>query len=92
MHIIKQIYAKTNNVKFALLLLKTTPIANKNVTHEAQANTSFARQLKAHLPILRHHKLLVTCIGNEYASPEVQSKYNKDQSVWIKFSQIRAMK
>ena len=71
-HIIKQIYAKANDMKLALLLLKTTPIVNKNVAHEAPANTFFARQLKAHLPILRHHKLPVTCSGNDYASPEVQ--------------------
>ena len=69
-------------MKLALLLLKTTPIVNKNVTHEAPANIFFGRQLKAHLPILRCHKLLVTC--NDYASPEVQSKYDKDQAVWIK--------
>ena len=71
-HIIKQIYAKANDMKLALLLLKITPITNKNVTHEAPANTFFGRQLKAHLPILRHHKSPVTCIGNEDASPEVQ--------------------
>ena len=75
-HIMKQIYTKANDVKLALLLLKTTPIANKNVTHEAPANIFFGRQLKAHLPILICHKLPVTC--NDYASPEVQSKYEKD--------------
>ena len=41
-HIVKQIYTKANDVKLALLLLKTTPIANKNVTHEAPASVFFA--------------------------------------------------
>ena len=47
-YIIKQIYAKADDIKLALLLLKTTPIANKYITHEAPANIFFGRQLKAH--------------------------------------------
>ena len=55
-HIVKQINTKANDVKLALLLLKMTPIANKNGTLEVPANVFFGRQLKVHLPILRCHK------------------------------------
>ena len=51
-HVIKQIYEKANDVKLALLLLKTTPITNKSGTvHDAPASVFFGRQLKAHLPM-----------------------------------------
>ena len=51
-HIVKQIYEKADDVKLALLLLKTMPIANKSGTvYNAPATMFFGRQLKAHLPI-----------------------------------------
>ena len=81
--IVQQIYAKADDVKLALLLLETTPIAKKDITYEASANVFFGRQLKAHLLILRCHKSACIHVNDESASPEVDSKYGKDQSVWI---------
>ena len=53
-HIVKQIYNKANDVKLALLLLKTTPISNKSSTiQDAPANVFFGRPLKAHFPMFR---------------------------------------
>ena len=88
-HIVKQIYAKASDVKFARLLLKTMPIANKgSIVHEGPGNVFFGRQLKAHLPVFQCQKSLNTCIDNDKcASIELLSKYSKGQSVWIKLDQ-----
>ena len=87
-HIVKQIYAKADDVKLALLLLKSTPISNRSGTiQDAPASVFFGRQLKAHLPTLQHHKSLNTCIdnnNNKGANPEVLSKYGKGHSVLVK--------
>ena len=87
-HIVKQIYAKADYVKLALLLLKTTPISNRSGTiQDVPARVFFGRQLKAHLPIFQCNKSLNTCIDNyndKGANPEVLSKYGKGQSVWVK--------
>ena len=51
-HVVKQIYEKAEDVKLALLLLKTTPILNKTGTiYDAPATMFYGRQLKAHMPI-----------------------------------------
>ena len=80
-HIVKQIYHKADDVKLALLLLKTIPIANMDEhIQDAPANLFFGREIKAHIPI-KCHKMLV---HGENATPEVPSKYSIDQDVWIK--------
>ena len=77
----KQIYLKADDVKLALLLLKTTPITNTDEhIQDAPANFFFRRKIKAHIPI-KCHKILV---HDENATPEVPSKYSIDQDVWIK--------
>ena len=48
---------------------------------DAPANLFFGRRIKAHVPI-KHHKILVNYDKN--ATPEVPSKYDVDQDVWIK--------
>ena len=71
-HIIKQIYNKANDIKLALLLLKTTPISNKVVTMPLPM-CFFGRQLKAHLPVFRHHndQLANTCTDNDESADSV---------------------
>ena len=83
-HIVKQVYLKADDVKLALLLLKTTPITNNQTDEpiqDAPANLFFGRKIKAHVPI-KCHKILVDY--GENATPEVPSKYSLDQDVWIK--------
>ena len=85
MHIIKQIYAKADDVKLALLLLKMTPIANKSGTiYDAPTNVFFGRQLKAHLPVFRRQKSLNNDNNDRGANIELPHKYDNDQSIWIK--------
>ena len=83
-HIVKQVYLKADDVKLALLLLKTTPIANNQTDEPIQdvpANRFFGRKIKAHIPI-KHHKILFNY--GENATPEVPSKCSIDQDVWNK--------
>ena len=50
LHIVKQIYAKANDVILDVFLIKMTPISNRS-GHDTPANVFFGRQLKAHLLI-----------------------------------------
>ena len=51
-HVVKQIYKKAEDIKLALLLLKTTPISDKTGTiYDALATMFYGKQLKAHVPI-----------------------------------------
>ena len=51
-HVVKQIYLKADDVKLALLLLKTMPISNnKKFIQEAPTNLFYGCQLKAHLHV-----------------------------------------
>lgn len=79
----KQIYAKADNVKLALLLLKTTPISNKT-DHDAPANVFFGRQLKTNLPIQCQDQLNICTENTEQSAPEVLSKYHDNKLVWVK--------
>ena len=84
-HVVKQIYLKASDIKLALLMLKTTPIANnERMIQDAPANLFFGCQLKAHLPI-RHYKQN-TGNFNDGATSEVPvpSKYDEGQDVWVK--------
>ena len=88
----KQIYLKANDVKLALLLLKCTPISNKNKNekdHDPPAYVFFGRQLKVHLPVFRcrqHQNLNYSdiCTNQNSANFEILSKYNEEQNVWVK--------
>ena len=82
-HVVKQIYLKASDVKLALLMLKTTPIANnERMIQDAPANLFFGHQLKAHLPIRRYKQN--TDKFEEGATPEVPPKYDEGQDVWVK--------
>ena len=75
-HVVKQIYLKTSDVKLALLTLKMTPIANQRTfVQDAPANLFFGCELKAHLPI-RYHKQN-KCNFDDGATSEVPSKYDE---------------
>ena len=51
-HVIKQIYEKADDMKLALLLLKTTPISdNSGTVYDALATNVLWKTTKAHLPI-----------------------------------------
>ena len=82
-HVVKQIYLKASDVKLALLMLKTTPIANnERMIQDAPANLFFGHQLKAHLPIRCYKQN--TGKFEEGATPEVPPKYDEGQDVWVK--------
>ena len=84
-HIVKQIYSKADDVKLALLLLKTMPISNnKKFIQEAPANIFYGRQLKAHLPVKRKPTMLQNIDDDETSEVEVPSKYNVGEEVWVK--------
>ena len=91
--IIKQIYERCQDVKLGLLLLKTTPITNRDQSknHQAPGNVFFGHTIKAHLPIYQSCTNLIenTCtLGTEdsaiFAQNDVPSKYSEGQDVWLK--------
>ena len=49
--IVKELYAKCDDVKLGLLLMKTTPVSNQCHNFQVPANVFFGCQLKANLPI-----------------------------------------
>ena len=84
-HVVKQIYLKADDVKLALLLLKTTPISNnKKFIQEAPANIFYGRQLKAHLPVKRKPTILQNFDDDATSEVEVPSKYNVGEEIWVK--------
>ena len=84
-HVVRQIYEKTIDVKLALLLLKTMPILNKKgTTYDALAMMFCSRQLKAHVPILWGFQLQTTDEDENGGIPDLPSKYHENQPVWVK--------
>ena len=84
-HVVKQIYLKADDVKLALLLLKTMPISNnKKFIQEAPANIFYGRQWKAHLPVKRKPTVLQNFDDNATSEPEIPSKYNIGEEIWVK--------
>ena len=84
-HVVKQIYMKADDVELALLLLKTTPIANnKKLVQEAPVNIFYGRQLKAHLPVKRKTTVLQNLDDDATSEAEVPSKYNVGEEIWVK--------
>ena len=74
-HVVKQIYLKADDIKLALLLLKTMPISNnKKFIQEAPANIFYGRQLKAHLPVKRKPTILQNFDDDATSEVEVPSK------------------
>ena len=74
-HVVKQIYMKADDIKLALLLLKTTPISNnKNVIQEAPAKLFYGCQLKAHLPVKRKPAVIQNL--DDDTTSEVPYKYS----------------
>ena len=82
-HVVKQIYLKVSDIKLALLMLKTMPIANnEKMIQDAPGNLSFGCQLKAHLPFRCYKQN--TCNFDNSATSEVPSKYGDGQDVSVK--------
>ena len=84
---VKQIYSKADDVKLALLLLKTMPISNeKKFIQEAPANIFYGRQLKAHLPVKRRPTVLQKFDDDATSTSEaeISSKYNVGEEIWVK--------
>ena len=84
-HVVKQIYLKADDVKLALLLLKTMPISNnKKFIQEAPANVFYGPQLKAHLPVKRKPTVLQNFYDDTTSEAEIPSKYNIGEEIWVK--------
>ena len=74
---------KADDVKLALLLLKTMPISNnKNVVQDAPAKLFYRCQLKAHLPVKRKQAVIQNL--DDDMTSEVPSKYSVGEEVWVK--------
>ena len=91
---VKQLYQRCDDVKLGLLLLKTTPISNQKGDQAAKApcHSFYGHQLKAHLPLYRSanfQTLENTCTldaeteGAENVN-DIPSKFNMNQSIWVK--------
>ena len=84
-HVVKQIYSKADDVKLALLLLKTMPISNsKKFIQEAPANIFYGCQLKTHLPVKRKPTVLQNFDDDATSEAEVPSKYHIGEEIWVK--------
>ena len=83
---VKEPYAKYNDIKLGLLLLKTTPVTGEHHLFQAPANVFFGRQLKAHLPIYLSKDTCTLDAENSANSYKCDplSKYIEQQSVWVK--------
>ena len=84
--IVKELYAKCDDVKLGLLLMKTTPVSNQCHNFQAPANVFFGHQLKANLPIYRQFDTCTLDAKSEGAESanDVLSKYKVNQDVWVK--------
>ena len=84
--IVKELYAKCDDVKLGLLLMKTTPVSNQCHNFQAPASVVFGRQLKANLPIYHQFDTCTLDAETEGADSvnDIPSKYKVDQDVWVK--------
>ena len=85
-NIVKELYAKCDDVKLGLLLMKTTPVTGEHHRFQAPANVFFGRALKANLPIYHQN---VTCTLDTENSAKIEigdslSKFQINQDVWVK--------
>ena len=84
-HVVKQIYLKASDIKLALFMLKTMPIANnERMIQDAPANLFFGHQLKAHLPIRCYKQNTGNFNNGATSEVPVPSKYDEGQDVWVK--------
>ena len=84
-HVLKKIYMKADDVKLALLLLKTMPITNhKNVIQDAPAKLFYGCQLKAHLPVKRKPAVIQNFDEDTTSEVPIPSKYSVGDEVWVK--------
>ena len=84
--IVKELYAKCNDIKLGLLLMETTPVTGECHRFQAPANVFFGWTLKVNLPIYHQYD---TCTpdANDSASSDINdipSKFQIDQDVWVK--------
>ena len=91
---VKELYECCQDVKLGVLLLKTTPISNQKGDQAAKApcHSFYGHQLKAHLPLYRSAnfqtsgntcKLDAKTEGAENVN-DIPSKFNINQSIWVK--------
>ena len=84
-HIVKQIYIKADDMKLALLLLKTAPIMKQtNMVKDAPARLFYGCQLKAHLPVKCKPVVLQNFDDDTTFEVPIPSKYSVGDEVWIK--------
>ena len=84
--IVKELYAKCDDIKLGLLLMKTTPVTGECHRFQAPANVFFGQALKANLPIYCQN---VTCTLDAKNSAKIEigdspSKFQINQDVWVK--------
>ena len=86
MGIVKELYAKCDDIKLGLLLMKTNPVPNQCHNFQVPANVFFGCQLKAHLPIYHQFDTCTLDAKTEGAESanDVPSKYKVNQDVWVK--------
>ena len=84
--IVKELYAKCNDVKLGLLLMKIIPVTGEHHRFQAPANVFFRWTLKANLPIYRQYDTCTLDAKNSAGSDinDITSKFQIDQDVWVK--------
>ena len=84
--IVKELYAKCDDVKLGLLLMKTTPVTREHHRFQAPGNVFFGHTLKANLPIYWSSSTCTLGAGNGANSDKSDppSKFGELEKVWIK--------
>ena len=84
--IVKELYAKCNDIKLGLLLMKTTPVTGEHHRFQAPANVFYRWTFKANLPI--YHQYDTCTLGTQNSAntdkSDPPSKFQIDQDVWVK--------
>ena len=80
-HVVKQIYMKADDMKLALLLLKTTPLTNqRNIIQDAPAKLFYGCQLKGPSTM----QAIQNFDEDTTSEVPIPSKYSVGNEVWVK--------
>ena len=86
--IVKELYAKCDDIKLGLLLMKTTPVTGEHHRFQAPANVFFGHTLKANLPIYQSSSTCTLDAENSASSEDHQSdppsKFGELEKVWVR--------
>ena len=84
--IVKELYAKCDDIKLGLLLMKTTPVTGECHRFQAPANVFFGCTLKANLPIYWSSSTCTLDAKNsaENCQSNPPSKFGELEKVWVK--------